>query len=141
MPAVTREFTFDASHLLPGHKGQCKNLHGHTYMLEVTVTDSVAVDGMVLDYGDLKQIVNSVIADYDHAFLVDAYSEDAFEKDLFKLCKKYNKKYKLIIGRTTTENIASTLIRDLPFQSCKLRLHETPNTFVEVVLNEGEILN
>lgn len=132
MLAVTRKFQFDASHLLPGHPKQCKNLHGHTYILEVSVIDKMGLDGMVLDYGDLKAIVESVIKDYDHAFLCNKDSNDPAELEVYKWCKKYEKKFKFINGRTTTENIITQLAEELPFMKCHLKLYETPNSFVEV---------
>ena len=78
---ATKIFTFDAAHCLPGHKGKCANMHGHTYRLEVTVArngDSVLTDdsgdGMVIDFGDLKQIVNEEIIDkVDHKLLNEVF--------------------------------------------------------------------
>lgn len=66
------------AHALYGHDGQCKNIHGHTYQLEITVegipknhtgdTD----DGMVMDFGELKHIVNTkIINTFDHALVLN----------------------------------------------------------------------
>lgn len=69
---ITKIFTFDSSHMLDGHDGKCQNLHGHTYKLEITVSDGIikggAKDGMVMDFTDLKAIVKQHITDpFDHA--------------------------------------------------------------------------
>ena len=71
---ITKQFTFEAGHALYGYDGKCKNLHGHSYKLFVTVIGSPISDpknvkyGMVLDFGDLKKIVNEEIVDvFDHA--------------------------------------------------------------------------
>ncbi|MFT5891722.1 MAG: 6-pyruvoyltetrahydropterin/6-carboxytetrahydropterin synthase [Dokdonia sp.] len=71
---ITKQFTFETGHALYGYDGKCKNVHGHSYELSVTVigvpiSDSNHVKyGMVIDFGDLKKIVNEEIVDvFDHA--------------------------------------------------------------------------
>lgn len=69
---IYKEFTFDAAHFLPNvtrdHK--CRKLHGHTYHLKVYVEGPVLTDeGWVIDFGDLKTVVNPLIHKLDHAFL------------------------------------------------------------------------
>ena len=75
--AITRRLEFDAGHRLPNHKSQCRNIHGHRYALEITLSSDVireegaADDGMVMDFGDIKRIANEKLVDlWDHAFLV-----------------------------------------------------------------------
>jgi len=72
---ISREFSFEAAHYIPNHKGACRNLHGHTYEGLVTVSSSQLDDmGMVVDYGDLKLIISEEIEDkYDHAMLNDSF--------------------------------------------------------------------
>lgn len=71
---ITKQFTFETGHALYGYDGKCKNVHGHSYKLSVSVigkpiSDSTNVKyGMVIDFGDLKKIVNREIVDvFDHA--------------------------------------------------------------------------
>ncbi len=73
---LTKTFRFEAAHHLPWHRGKCARPHGHSYCLEVTLRGPIkdapgASDhGMVMDFGDLKQIVNeAVITRLDHADL------------------------------------------------------------------------
>lgn len=67
---ITKEFTFAASHALPYHKGKCRYIHGHEWKLLVSVKGAVNKQGMVIDFGDLKKIVNEVIIDkMDHAYI------------------------------------------------------------------------
>ncbi len=54
----------DCAHLLPGHP-KCGRLHGHTYRVEVVI-DGEPRDGMVIDFGELKAQVRSVLSRYDH---------------------------------------------------------------------------
>lgn len=69
---VSRAFSFEAAHQLEWHSGACKNLHGHSYRLEVTVAGSLDANGIVIDFSDLSAIVHRcVIAVYDHTYLND----------------------------------------------------------------------
>jgi len=71
---ITKEFTFETGHALYGYDGKCRNVHGHSYKLSVTVVGTPINDtshvklGMVIDFSDLKKIVKEEIVDqYDHA--------------------------------------------------------------------------
>jgi 6-pyruvoyltetrahydropterin/6-carboxytetrahydropterin synthase len=76
---ITKEFRFEAAHALMGYDGPCRNIHGHSYELSVTVIgtpifnpDSVKL-GMVMDFGDLKRIIKKQVVDpFDHALLLNA---------------------------------------------------------------------
>ena len=70
--SVTRAFTFEAAHQLPWHKGKCQRLHGHSYRLEVTVEGPVRPDGMVVDFAELREVVDrDIVSRYDHQYLND----------------------------------------------------------------------
>jgi 6-pyruvoyltetrahydropterin/6-carboxytetrahydropterin synthase len=71
---ITKQFSFETGHALYGYDGKCKNVHGHSYKLSVTVIGKPIVDrsnvkfGMVIDFTDLKKIVKEEIVDvFDHA--------------------------------------------------------------------------
>ena len=71
---ITKQFSFETAHALHGYDGKCKNIHGHSYKLFVTVLGTPILDpldpkyGMVMDFGDLKNIVKEEIVDvFDHA--------------------------------------------------------------------------
>lgn len=72
MFTISKTFRFEAAHHLPNHDGKCRRVHGHSWIATVTVSaNSVASDGakrgMVLDFGDLKKIVQPVVDQYlDH---------------------------------------------------------------------------
>lgn len=108
---VAREFQFDAAHLLPNHPGRCRNLHGHTYRLQVWCEGPIDPEsGMVIDFQDLKDAVESrVLAHVDHTYLNDFIDNPTAERIL------------LWIG----EALAPA---DLPIR--ELRLYETPTCFV-----------
>ncbi|MDE5944482.1 MAG: 6-carboxytetrahydropterin synthase [Rikenella sp.] len=74
---LTREFGFEMAHALEGYDGLCRHVHGHSYRLFVTVVGEPCEDptspryGMVMDFGELKRIVNRLIVErYDHAFVL-----------------------------------------------------------------------
>lgn len=70
--SVTKIFSFDSAHRLDDYIGKCANLHGHTYKLEVTFKGRTDERGIVVDFGDIKSIVNEqIIGKYDHRFLND----------------------------------------------------------------------
>ena len=96
MVRITKEFKFEMAHALHGYDGLCKNIHGHSYKLCVTVKGEVkndsgnAKDGMVLDFDILKSIVKpEIINKYDHSLVLNANSPhseidlSAFEKVFF----------------------------------------------------------
>ncbi|MFH1462055.1 MAG: 6-carboxytetrahydropterin synthase QueD [bacterium] len=69
--SLTKKFTFDAAHRLSNYAGKCKNLHGHTYLLEVTIKGRVNKrTGMVMDFEDIKKIVDKlVLKKLDHQYI------------------------------------------------------------------------
>ena len=75
---ITKEFKFEMAHALKGYDGPCKNIHGHSYVLNVTVSGYPIIDetnpklGMVMDFGDLKKIVRKAVIDiFDHALVLN----------------------------------------------------------------------
>lgn len=74
MISICRQFRFEAAHHLLHHEGKCKNVHGHSYLLEVEVTGPFHVkgpsQGMILDFGDLKKLIDEhILSRIDHADL------------------------------------------------------------------------
>jgi|TARA_Y100000385_G_C12956875_1_gene577937 6-pyruvoyltetrahydropterin/6-carboxytetrahydropterin synthase len=71
---ITKQFSFETGHALYGYDGKCKNVHGHSYHLDVTVIGQPISDpthvkfGMVIDFSDLKKIVKEeIVTVFDHA--------------------------------------------------------------------------
>ena len=83
---ITKEFKFEMAHALKGYDGLCRNIHGHSYELLVTITGIPVSDtnsaklGMVMDFGDLKKIVRkSIIDEFDHALVLNRESANDFD--------------------------------------------------------------
>lgn len=67
---VSKEFTFDSAHHLHCYEGKCKNLHGHTYKLQVMMRGRVDYRGIMIDFSDIKRIAyERVIHPLDHKYL------------------------------------------------------------------------
>src|SRR4249920_1908865 len=128
--SITRRLTLDAGHRVPGHAGKCRNLHGHTYVIEVEAIGVIPDDGMVLDFGVVKEIMAEQVGPWDHAFLVwegDHAVLDALAVDP-SWCRV------LVPWPPTAENLARFAADALraPLRAAGVTLasvtvHETPN--------------
>lgn len=137
---VTKEFRFEAAHALHGYDGPCRNIHGHSYELSVTIIGSPISDntsvklGMVMDFGDLKKIIKKQIVDpFDHALLLNAAVP---KKDLEKFGEPFTN-IVVVPYQPTSENFLldfAKKIGELLPAGVKLhsmRLRETANSYAE----------
>ena len=137
---VTKRFHFEMAHMLYEYDGLCKNIHGHSYNLEVTITGiplqqpGNPKDGMIIDFSDLKEIVKTNISQrFDHSLMVNRYST----QKVIELLKKTTNRVILVDFQPTTENIvsyiASILQQHLPSNVTlySIRLYETVTSFAE----------
>ena len=113
MITVTKTVKFDAAHVLTNHQGLCKNLHGHTYRVDVSVAQAADDDrDMVIDFKDLKGIANEVVCDrFDHAFIYN--TESAGECEIAAVVEKTGMRTVAIPFRSTAENLAKLFFGDL----------------------------
>lgn len=135
---TAKQFTFDMAHMLDGHDGKCKNLHGHTYILQVEVSGSLHETGpkrgMVIDFGDLKDCVQRHVLDLmDHAFIYDSGSER--ESRVAELLQSLDSKTYALPCRSTaeamTEHIFGLLKHRAGLPVSLIRLWETPSSYCE----------
>ena len=145
MIRITKEFKFEMAHALHGYDGLCKNIHGHSYKLWVTVKGEVrsenghVKDGMVIDFAELKEIVKPEIIDkYDHSLVLNANSPHA-QIDFSAFEKVFYLPY-----QPTSENLViafATLIQlKMPksITLCKVVLSETATSFAEWNLEDNQ---
>ena len=138
MIRITKEFKFEMAHALHGYDGLCKNIHGHSYKLWVTIKGEVLndkthkKDGMLMDFDILKSIVKPEIIDkYDHSLVLNGNSSHA-EIDLTAFEKVF-----LLPYQPTSENLvadfALQIKNKLPkeIQLYKVVLSETATSFAE----------
>jgi 6-pyruvoyltetrahydropterin/6-carboxytetrahydropterin synthase len=141
---ITRRLEFDAGHRIPNHNSQCKHLHGHRYIIDITLAgdvitvEGVSEQGMVMDFSDVKRIAKEQVVDaWDHAFLV--YRGDKVVLDFLNTLP--NHKTVVLEVIPTAENLAkvafdllSNAYRDTYGNHLKLervRLYETPNNWAD----------
>ena len=147
MIRITKIFNFETAHVLYNYDGKCKNMHGHSYKLFVTVKGNPIRDldhhknGMVVDFGDIKKIVKEEIVDiWDHAVLVNG---DSPHKLLGESLENQGHKVIFCKYQPTCENmlydIASKIKSKLPsyVQLAYLKLHETENSYGEWLAEEN----
>ncbi|WP_440120386.1 6-pyruvoyl trahydropterin synthase family protein [Tenacibaculum sp. Ill] len=138
---ITKQFTFETGHALYGYDGKCKNVHGHSYKLSVTVIGSPITDtnnvkyGMVIDFGDLKKIVKEDIVDvFDHATV---FNKNTPHVELAQELKNRGHHVILVDYQPTSEmmviDFAKKIQSRLP-ENIKLhgiKLQETDTSFAE----------
>lgn len=141
---ITKRVEFDAGHRVPSHRSKCCNMHGHRYVMEVTLKGQIkpvrgeSDDGMVLDFADVKTIAQALVERWDHAFIV-------FDKDT--QCRAalsaMGTEHKTVIVPfiPTVENLADAAFVELAKMYrekfgdalflTKVRLFETPNSWAD----------
>ena len=119
---VCRQFHFDAAHRLPNYEGQCANLHGHRWVLEVEVKGKVdSGTGFVLDFSVLRTIVEKeVLQELDHRYLNDTCYNPTCENILVWVGQRLS-------GKLKQDN----------YHLSRLRLYETPDSYAEEIFGES----
>lgn len=136
---LTKEFKFEMAHALRGYDGLCRNIHGHSYELLVTIigipiTDTASSKlGMIMDFGDLKKIVRKTIVDeFDHALVLNRESVDDFIHDAEMFGRTI-----LVDYQPTSENMLidfASRLKNLMPENVKLHhmlLRETVTSYAE----------
>ena len=148
MLEVTKKIEFDMGHRLPKYEGKCRHLHGHRYVLLVTVKGKTQEDGsdegMVIDFAKLKAAMSEVVEGLDHRMMLSIndpiiqgyyqHSSEDYDKD------RMERDGILIVDFVpTAENIAVWIWRKLlvkllksEMSVTKVQLYETPTSVVEV---------
>ena len=136
---ITKEFDFEAAHALDGYAGKCQDIHGHNYHLTLTflgepVRDkSLSNNGMVVDFGDIKDFLNKEIKPlFDHRLILRNDSR-------FIGLEKKNKRIRYVDYQPTTENMLLEIVEIVSnsFEKntnaflCSAFLRETPSSYVE----------
>lgn len=137
---ITKQFSFEMAHALRNYDGLCRNIHGHSYKMDITLAGQPLRDenspknGMVMDFGDLKRLVNEeVISLLDHALVLNSKTD----AQLVEVLKQNYEKIVTVDFQPTTENllefIAAKIQSRLPETvtlTC-VRLRETDTSYAE----------
>lgn len=145
---LTKAFTFETAHALHGYDGKCKNIHGHSYKLFVTVKGIPSEDindvklGMVMDFGDLKKIVNKEIVDlFDHAILLN---ENSPHKSLGQKLLSEGHNVVFTDYQPSAENMILWIVERIKpllpknIDLVALKLHETENSYAEWLAEDNQ---
>lgn len=141
---ITRRLEFDAGHRIPSHSSQCRHLHGHRYIIEITLsgeiiaTEGLSEQGMVMDYSEVKRIAKEQLVDaWDHAFLV--YCKDQVVLNFLNSLPDH--KTVVLEMPPTAENLATLAFRKLDsaylhnygnnLKLERVRIYETPNNWAD----------
>lgn len=144
---ITKQFHFEMAHALYGYDGPCKNVHGHSYCLSVTVKGQPIKDpthvkqGMVMDFNELKAIVKPIVDKLDHATILNSQSP---HKNLAVGNMLFNKLV-LVEYQPTCENMLIDIAQQIQHQLPKdvdlnhLKLQETETSFAEWFAEDNTI--
>lgn len=132
MYQLTTHASFDSAHFLSGYEGKCRNLHGHRWKLEVTVSSEELaqegqIRGMIVDFGELKKDVKDLADEFDHCLIIERgtlkeKTMEALEEEEFRIIQ--------VEFRPTAENFARYFyerIKTLGYQVSLVKVYETPN--------------
>jgi len=137
---VTKEFSFETAHALWNYDGPCRNIHGHSYRLFVTVIGKPVENqdnpknGMVIDFGDLKKIVTrEIVGLFDHTVVV---SRKVAEERLGDLNRIFGNVLVVDYQPTCENLVADIAVRLIPFLPSTVKLHslrlfETATSYAE----------
>jgi 6-pyruvoyltetrahydropterin/6-carboxytetrahydropterin synthase len=137
---LTKSFSFEMAHALPGYDGACKNVHGHSYRLEVTVIGTPLQqpghpkDGMVMDFKDLKNIINGQVVNiFDHALVLP----ETLPTDLLTALRQQFDNIVTLPFQPSCENLLLHFVQKIQTKMPDnvelkwMRLYETATSFAE----------
>ena len=134
MYILRTEGHFDSAHFLANYDGKCSNIHGHRWIVDVEVqSDSLNKDGqlegMVVDFGDLKKDVNDMLDEYDHSFI---YQVGSLKESTIKSFNEEGFSIISIDFRPTAENFSKLFydkLKDKGYNVRKVTVYETPKNY------------
>lgn len=134
---IAKEFRWEMGHRLPDHFDKCKNIHGHSYKLILEIEGDIDATGMVMDYYDVKKMINPIIEKLDHAFMV--YKKDS---ETIAFLKKIQSKMVVVDFQSTAENICSYFLNEIKkinlpknIRKASVRIYETIDDYAEDSVN------
>lgn len=131
MYILKAEHSFDSAHFLAGYEGKCSNIHGHRWRVEIEVKSHALIkngqlDGMVIDFGDLKKEVKRMVDEYDHALIIQ---EGTMREETLNCLLQDTFKIITVSFRPTAENFAAHFFNTMKakdFDVKRATVYETP---------------
>jgi 6-pyruvoyltetrahydropterin/6-carboxytetrahydropterin synthase len=135
LTTIAKDFNWEMGHRLPYHEAGCRNIHGHSYKMRVELTGTLDDQGMLMDYGIMKKLIDPLVERFDHAFACD--HKDTAMLDFFK---NNVLKVQILPFYTTAENLAHFFLQEIRallkdqknITRITVRLQETERTFAEI---------
>ena len=137
---ITKQFSFEMAHALRNYDGLCRNIHGHSYKMDITLAgqplhdESSPKNGMAMDFGDLKRLVNEeIISLLDHALVLNAKTDT----QLVEALKQNYEKIVIVDFQPTTENLLNFIADKLKaklserVKLTRIRLRETDTSYAD----------
>lgn len=131
MYILKAEHSFDSAHFLANYLGKCGNIHGHRWRVEIevqadTLIEGGQLDGMIIDFGDLKRDIKEMVDYYDHSLIIE---ENTMRKETLEHLTMDGFRIINVKFRPTAENFASLFYRIMEEKGYKVRrstVYETP---------------
>jgi 6-pyruvoyltetrahydropterin/6-carboxytetrahydropterin synthase len=134
LTTIAKDFNWEMGHRLPYHEAGCRNIHGHSYKMRVELTGTLDEQGMLMDYGIMKKLIDPLVERFDHAFACDEN-----DKPMLNFFKENVLKVQIVPFYTTAENLAHFFLQEIRallkdqknITKITVRLQETERTFAE----------
>ncbi|PAB56796.1 6-carboxytetrahydropterin synthase QueD [Anaeromicrobium sediminis] len=140
MYILRSEHSFDSAHFLAGYEGKCSNIHGHRWRVVVEVMEEKLksggqLDGMVVDFGDLKNDLKEIVDFHDHKLIIEM---GTMKKHLVELLKEEGFKIMEVNFRPTAENFSKYFYDYITQKGYKVKRAEVYETPTNCAIYEGE---
>lgn len=131
---ISKEYRWEMGHRLPNHPSVCRNVHGHSYRMILTLEGLVQQNGILIDFYDIDETVKPIIENLDHSFLCDR--DDTL---MIELLENNKFKYNIVDFATTAENISLYFVSILKnkfkvyshIERISVRVYETSDSYAE----------
>lgn len=131
MYVLKTEHSFDSAHFLAGYEGKCSNIHGHRWRVEIEVQSEALksggqLDGMIIDFGDLKSDVKDMVDYFDHALIIQ---ENTMREQTLNCLVEDGFNILQVNFRPTAENFAAFFFRTMKEKGYNVKsatVYETP---------------
>ena len=123
MHILTTEASFDAAHFLTNYEGKCKNIHGHRWKVQISIYGELN-NGMLVDFGILKNDLKNLCDYFDHSFIVE---KNSLKKELYDMLREQFL-IRDVDFRTTAENFSKYFYDELSkkYNVYEVLVYETP---------------
>ena len=129
---IRSECSFDSAHFLKGYEGKCSSLHGHRWRVVAELAagklcEEPQTRGMLMDFGDLKQVLKQMCDELDHCLI---YESGSLREKTVEALREEDFRMVEVPFRPTAENFARYFFEEIAakgFPVHRVEVYETPN--------------